>query len=145
MWQNQFSSSFSGIVHALVIEAPAALGAVQRGARRHLGAVADGLHFERAHQLVRVARDHALPRMSSRDLGEARMAELHLARDLRRLQIVVHQAAQLVFDLVRRNAVLALVGARRARARCATSAASKPAKSRFVGDTPPRRSPATEP
>jgi hypothetical protein len=39
------------------------------------------------------------------DRLEALEADLHLARDLGRLQVVVDHAAQLVFDLVRRQAV----------------------------------------
>ena len=45
--------------------------------------------------------------ISSRTSANRRLRQLELARDLRRLQIVVHQPAGLVLDLVRRDAVLA--------------------------------------
>src|SRR3954454_23216701 len=46
------------IIRAHVVEAPAALGAVQRGMRRHVGAIDDRLHFQRAQQFVGILRDH---------------------------------------------------------------------------------------
>lgn len=42
------------------------------------------------------------------NLVEAAQADLHLARDSRRLQVVVHHAAQLVFHLGGSQAVIAL-------------------------------------
>ena len=88
------------------------------------------LRLERAHQFVRVAHHHALLEILA-DLAEALLTNLELARDLRRLQIIVDQAAGLVLDLVRRNAVLAPVGASTRSRSLATSAESNSAKSTF--------------
>src|SRR5262249_52372819 len=46
-----------GKIDAQVVEAPAAFGAIERSRRSQVGAVEDRLGLERAHQLVRIARD----------------------------------------------------------------------------------------
>jgi hypothetical protein len=93
-----------GMVEPVVVEAPAAFGAIKRGGSGHIGAIENGVHLERAHQLMRVARDEAgkiLP-----DLGKAPLRDFIFADDLRRLQIVVYKASDLIFHLIGRQTVL---------------------------------------
>ena len=101
VWQNQFASSGLGVVGAQVIEAPAALGAVQRGRSRHVGAVEDRVQLQRPMQLVRVARAQVLE--ISRISAKRRWPISILRRDLRRLQVVVDEAPRLELHLVRRE------------------------------------------
>ena len=86
-----------------MVQAPAAFRAVQRRARRQLGAIADGVHFHRPHQFVRIGGGHALQILA--DGFEPGQTDLHLFRHLGRLQVVVDHAAQLVFHLGRRQAI----------------------------------------
>ena len=62
------------------------------------------MNLERAHQLMRVARDET-GKISS-DLGKAPLRDFVFAGDLGRLQIVVHEAPDLVFHLIGRQAIL---------------------------------------
>ena len=87
-----------------MVEAPAALGAIERGGGGHIGAIENGVDLERAHQLMRVARDEA--GQIRPDLGKAPLRDLIFAGDLRRLQIVVHEASDLIFHLIGRQTVL---------------------------------------
>ena len=91
------------VVDPVVVETPAAFLPEQRCARGHLGAVENHAHFHRPHQFVRMIGLYL--RDVGRDLGEALQADFHLAGDLGRLQVVVDEAAQLVFDLRWRQAL----------------------------------------
>ena len=88
-----------------MIEAPAAFGAKQRSERRHIGAIQNGGDLQRSHQFVRIAHHHGVSHVLA-NLGKARLSDFHLRRDLRWLEVVVHEAPGLVFKLVRRNSVL---------------------------------------
>lgn len=70
----------------------------------HVGTIEDRVNLERAHQLMRVARDET-GKISS-DLGKAPLRDFVFAGDLGRLQIVVHEAPDLVFHLIGRQAIL---------------------------------------
>ena len=93
------------IIDAMVIQPPAAFRAIQRRMRRHFGAIANRSNFSGAHQFVRIVGFDPIDVVG--DFRETLQADFHLARDLRRLQIIVHHAAQLVFDLRRRKSCLA--------------------------------------
>ncbi len=101
-------------VDAVVVQAPAAFGAEQRRARGHFRAVTDCAHLGGAHQFVWVVRLDLFDILSNG--VKTLKPDFHLARHLRRLQIVVHHAAQLVFDLGRRQAALAQQRRKHARA-----------------------------
>ncbi len=62
-----------------MVEAPAAFGAVEGSRGRHVGAVEDRLHLERAVQLVRFAGDEGSKILP--DLREATLRDLHLGGD----------------------------------------------------------------
>ena len=92
-----------GGVAAVVVEPPPRLGAGERRAGGHLGAVADERHLDGAHQFVRCAGADA------GDLVAHPLEGLHgdrqLGGGLGRGDVVVDEAAQLVLDLRLRRAV----------------------------------------
>lgn len=86
-----------GKVHAMVIKPPPAFRAIKRCTRGHFRAIENGGDFGRAHEFVRIGG--AQLRHVFADFFKTLQADLHAPGSLRRLKIVVDEAAQLVFDL----------------------------------------------